>query len=129
MNEKYLDNNGNCEKTEDFIPLTAMDGDKIVGHLILRYPSADRETIRFGFVIVDDMIRGKGYGKRMLKLAIRYAFDILKTKKKTLGVFDNNEQAYYCYKAAGFNENGKIIYCECMGEQWKDIEMEINYEK
>lgn len=38
----------------------------------------------------------------MLKAALRYAFDILKAEKVTLGVFENNEPAYYCYKAAGF---------------------------
>ena len=126
MNEKYLDNNGDCDKADDFIPITAMEGDKIVGHMILRYPSADRKIIRFGFVIVDDIIRGKGYGKRMLELSIRYAFDILKARKITLGVFANNEPAYNCYKVAGFKENGETFYCECMGEQWKEIEMELS---
>ncbi|MCQ2544270.1 MAG: hypothetical protein MJ126_08920, partial [Lachnospiraceae bacterium] len=40
-------------------------------------------------------------------------------------VFDNNPGAYYCYKAAGFKEMGKEITMEILGEQWKDIEMEI----
>lgn len=110
---------------DDFFPMTALDGDKIVGHLILRYPGADKDTIRFGFVIVDDTIRGKGYGKEMLQLAKKYAFEILQAKKITLGVFENNPEAYYCYKAVGFEENDKTLYFECMGEQWKCIEMEI----
>ena len=28
----------------------------------------DRDTIRFGFVIVDDKIIGKGYGKRTMEM-------------------------------------------------------------
>ena len=31
-------------------------------------------------VIVDDSKRGKGYGKKMLTLAIKYAFDIFGVK-------------------------------------------------
>ena len=45
----------------------------------------------------------------------------------TLGVFENNPSAYYCYKAAGFKEiemENKIII-ELLGEQWNCIEMEM----
>ena len=40
----------------------------------------------------------------MIQMAIRYAFDMLQAEKVTLGVFENNPSAYYCYKAAGFEE-------------------------
>lgn len=36
-----------------------------------------------------DAKRGMGYGKEMLKLSLKYAFEILKVKKVTLGVFWN----------------------------------------
>ena len=44
-------------------PFTAIDdnGD-IVGHIMLRYSDPSKTVIRFGFVIVDDQLRGKGYG-------------------------------------------------------------------
>ena len=61
----------------------------------------------------------------MLILAIKYAFDIFGAEKITLGVFDNNEPAYFCYKAAGFTENVEELFCELFGEQWRIIEMEI----
>ena len=37
-------------------------------------------------------------------MGLRYAFDIYGAKKVSLGVFENNESAYYCYKAAGFKD-------------------------
>ena len=125
MNKKYFIENCDCPSADDFFPMTAMVENEIVGHLILRYPSESRETLRFGFVIVDDKIRGEGYGKTMLQLAIQYAFDILKAKHISLGVFENNPEAYYCYKAVGFQENNETFYLDCMGEKWKCIEMEI----
>ena len=55
---------------ENMFPLTAVVGEEIIGHILLRFPSEDKSVIRFGFVIVDDSKRGKGYGKQMLHLAV-----------------------------------------------------------
>ena len=74
-------------------PLTAISDDIIIGHILLRYPSEDKTVIRFGFVIVDDLKRGKGYGKQMLRLAIDYALLELRVKCITLGVFCDNSSA------------------------------------
>lgn len=62
----------------------------------------------------------------MLTLAVKYAFDIFGAEKVTLGVFDNNEVAYYCYKAAGFKETGEETFCELFGKQWRIVEMEVS---
>ncbi len=126
INNKYIGNNGDCIEPDNFYPFTAFDESGAVGHLILRYTDTEKKTIRFGFVIVDDSKRGKGYGKQMLNLAIKYAFEIFGAEKITLGVFDNNPSAYYCYKSVGFIENGDEEFYELFGEQWKCIEMEIN---
>jgi len=40
----------------------------------------------------------------MLQLAINHSFETLAMDKITLGVFDNNESAYHCYEAIGFQE-------------------------
>ena len=59
---------------DNVFPFTAIDGEgKVVGHIMLRYPDPSKTVIRFGFVIVDDQLRGKGYGKQMLQLAIQKA--------------------------------------------------------
>ena len=50
---------------ENMYPLTAVMGDAIVGHILLRYPTEDRTLVRFGFVIVDDSKRGKGFEMEM----------------------------------------------------------------
>ncbi len=127
INYKYLKCNGDCEEPDNFYPLTAVDENGPVGHLILRYTNKEKTIIRMGFIIVDDSKRGKGYGKRIIRMAIRYAFDMLKAEKITLGVFDNNPSAYYCYKAAGFKEvpMDEDVVFEILGEKWKCIEMEL----
>ena len=128
MNKKYMDYNGDCIESDNFYPMTAFDESGVVGHLIMRYTDEEKKVLRFGFVIVDDTKRGMGYGKQMLTLAIKFAFDILKASKLTLGVFENNEPAYYCYKAAGFKEipMEEDVYYDILGEKWKCIEMEVD---
>ena len=130
INYKYLKCNGDCEEADNFYPITAVDANGPVGHLILRYMNKEKTIIRLGFIIVDDSKRGLGYGKRMIQKAMRYAFDMLKAEKITLGVFDNNPSAYYCYKAAGFKEISmeEDIEFEMLGEKWKCIELEVNKE-
>lgn len=130
INCKYLKRNGDCEEPDNFYPITAVDANGPVGHLILRYTNKEKTIIRLGFIIVDDSKRGLGYGKRMIQMAMRYAFDMLKAEKITLGVFDNNSSAYYCYKAAGFKEipMKEDMVFEILGEKWKCIEMEISKE-
>lgn len=130
INYKYLECNGDCEEADNFYPMTAVDENGPVGHLILRYTNAEKTTIRIGFIIVDDRKRGMGYGKRMIQMAIHYAFDMLKAEKITLGVFDQNPSAYDCYKAAGFQEipmEQELVF-ETLGEKWNCIELEVNKE-
>ena len=56
------------------------------------------------FVMVDGSKRGMGLGKEMLKLAIKYAFEITKADVVQLMVFPENERAKKCYESLGFVE-------------------------
>lgn len=104
-------------------PLTMVESGKIIGHILLRYPTENKDIIRFGFIIVSDALRGRGYGKKLLQLAAQYAKDKLCAKKITLGVFCDNLSALECYKSAGFSIIGYDSY-PIDGEDWKEAEME-----
>ena len=108
-----------------FFPMTAVDERGIAGHLILRCPDPSGESIRFGFVIVDSARRGQGLGKELLRLALDHAFSVLKAREVTLGVFENNPAARFCYLAAGFREvrTGEPEFFHVLGEDWKCLEM------
>ncbi len=113
-------------ETGRFYPLAAVDENKnLIGHFIIRYPREDDDgVIRFGFVIVDPAVRGKGYGKEMLRLGIAYVKKHLSASRIDLGVFDNNESARHCYEAVGFKEYA-VRECELPPGTWKCIDMEI----
>ena len=89
----------------------------------MRYLHGDNKILRFGWVVVDDSIRGKGYGTQMLQVGLKYAFEILGVDVVTIGVFENNELAHKCYKKVGFIDK------EIVSKQpWNVIEMEIKKE-
>ena len=98
------DMDANYPASDRFFPLTAVDEDRVIGHMIMRFTDEEKTVLRFGFVIVDVSKRGQGYGKKMLRLALAKAFEEYHVKTVTLGVFENNPAAYYCYKAAGFRD-------------------------
>lgn len=104
--------------------------DRVIGHFILRYPDEkDKTTLRIGFVIIDNSLRGQGIGKRMICEAIKYSFNMLKAEKLTIGVFENNAAAFRCYKSCGFDEIEDVCEYKCKGEIWNCIEMQITSEK
>ncbi len=127
MNYKYFDCNGDCAEEDNFYPMTACDDEGIAGHFILRYTGGDPHTLRIGFVIIDDKKRGQGIGKEMITLALNYAFNIAGADKVTIGVFEDNKSAYYCYKSAGFEETDiPPVECELFGEKRKIAELAVN---
>lgn len=121
MNRQY-----DAADRERFFPMTAEDEAVFFGHLIMRYTDEEKKVLRFGFVIIDDKMRGLGCGRQMLEAAIRYAFERLGAEKITLGVFENNPAAYRCYRSVGFREiDQDTAYYHIFGEDWKCIEMEL----
>lgn len=123
MNRHYND----FADSDSFCQFTAFDGSGIVGHMIMRFTDDEKKVLRFGFIIVDSQKRGMGCGRRMLKAAVKYAFEILGAEKLTLGVFENNEAALRCYKSVGFTEveQSKTEVFPIFGEEWKCIELEL----
>ena len=55
--------------------------------------NADENTGFLKFIIIDRDKRGMGYGREMLKLALKHAFDITGVKLVRLNVFDENAAA------------------------------------
>lgn len=105
---------------EAHMPFIAFDETGPLGFFTLRVPEKKPEELRFGFVIVDPAKRGRGLGKAMLRLGLRFAFDVYGASCASLGVFENNLPAYHCYKGAGFTD---VTLAEpeayrILGEEW-----------
>lgn len=119
--------NNEFKFVENLMPFTAFDEDGILGFFTFRNPNELVDELRLGFVIVSPSKRGQGCGKAILQLGLKYAFDIYGAKKVSLGVFENNAPAYYCYKAVGFDDVllDDIETYSVLGEEWKCKELRI----
>lgn len=113
-------------ETGRFFPLTAVDdNEEVVGHFIIRYPREDDDSsVRFGFVILNPVLRGKGFGKEMLRLGIEYVKTRLTASRIDLGVFENNERARHCYESVGFKKFD-CRACELPIGTWNCIDLEL----
>lgn len=116
------------EDNPRYFPLVAFDDSGLTGFFTVRTPGEDDKKVRLGYVIVDPSKRGHGYGKQMLLLGLKFIFEIYGADEVSLGVFDNNRQAYNCYRSAGFRENGVRETYDLCGETWIDIDMVIRNE-
>ena len=79
------------------------DDGKVVGFFCFSVDLNTNEGM-LKFVVIDNSIRNKGYGCEMLKLAVKYAFDIAKADAVYLNVFSENLGAKKCYQKVGFKE-------------------------
>ena len=122
LNAQYESSPG----AEDVYHFTAYDETGIAGHINIRFPEPGNiDTVRLGYVIIDDAKRGRGLGKEMVSLALSYAFGIMKAKKVTIGVFAENEPALGCYLSVGFRDTGVSEKFGFRSEEWCCKELEI----
>lgn len=96
---------------------TAFDGEDPIGHITIRRLDKMASEWRLGFILVDENKRGRGYGKEMLNLAIRYAFDELNAAAITIGVFEENIAARALYEKLGFIPTGEVRHYHFFGKE------------
>lgn len=111
---------------DNMTPLTAEDENgNVIAHIAIRIPDiANPKAVKLGFIIVDDSLRGKGYGKELIRQAIDYARKNLNATRISLGVFKNNPPALHCYESVGFRKIGLETY-NIDGDTWEVIEMNL----
>lgn len=79
------------------------------------------------YVILDARHRGKGYGSRMLKLALTYAFQLTAVEYVQINVFDVNLAARSCYARLGFTERHTTPDALAFeGEAWDRLNLVIS---
>ena len=114
------------ENNPRYFPLVCFDDEGPIGFLTIRTPEQDDKKLALGYVIIDPNKRNKGYGKQMIELSLKFAFEEYGASEVSLDVFDVNTQAYNCYRSVGFKETGKKELCNIDKYTWNYIEMAID---
>ncbi|MBQ8947148.1 MAG: GNAT family N-acetyltransferase [Lachnospiraceae bacterium] len=128
--DTLLDFAEHMEDNDDICQMTAMDDDLLIGYCVLDTNEPDTEDnnktcIRIRHILVNPEVRGRGYGMGMLELALKYGFDILKSKKIVAEAFCDNDAQLDMYHAVGFSETGPVKETEINGRSYKTVEVEI----
>ncbi len=92
-----------AERFGDSPYVVTSDEGELIGFFVYSV-NVDNNEGMLKFVMNNPQFRGKGYGKEMLKLAVKYAFDITNVQTVQLNVFPENERAKKCYESIGFTE-------------------------
>lgn len=95
--------------------MVACEDDIPFGFLQFSYPSNDRDVLKFEHVLIDPKYRGKGYAKKMMTYAIRFAFDFLSARKINVEVFEDNVRSFRAYTSLGFSLTKSVHSFEIMG--------------
>ena len=109
-------------------PMVAYDEGGAVGVVTLRFLAPDEKEVRLCNILVDPARRGSGIGRKLLTMAVDYAFGCLGAETVSLGVLDENEGAIRCYRAAGFRPlpEDRWRTFTFLGRDWRCIEMEYD---
>ena len=93
----------------------------ILGYLALTNIHAVHRSAELGIRIGADADRGKGYGQAAVALALKYAWNNLNLHRVQLTVFAHNTRAIGSYRAAGFEEEGRLTHAAFIDGHWVDV--------
>jgi len=115
--------NAHVSKPE-VMPFMLRDNELEIGYIELHRES--ESTYRLCRVLIaDESLRGKGYGKVLVDLAIDHAIKALAATTISLAVFEHNQNAVNCYRSLGFKVTGREAGLRSFnGDSWNLLYME-----
>lgn len=79
-----------------------------IGHCSLHSLSDEARHCELSIEISNRAYWGRGYGREVIGLLLKYAFDDMNLQRVWLTTHAENERAIRCYKACGFVEEGRL---------------------
>lgn len=79
-----------------------------IGSVYFRDVNETYDSAEFGIFIGEDDARGKGYGKEMTSLFVRYGFESLGLHRIQLRLVKGNAAAARTYSSVGFRKEGEF---------------------
>ncbi|MCL1830642.1 MAG: GNAT family N-acetyltransferase [Oscillospiraceae bacterium] len=86
----------------------------------------DDNKATYAIGIYDEALFGKGYGTKVTRVVLKYAFYTLLLHRVDLRVLEFNTRAIRCYEKCGFIREGILRDGACIdGEYYSDVMMSI----
>ncbi|MTI96471.1 MAG: GNAT family N-acetyltransferase [Firmicutes bacterium] len=102
----------NAINHDNFLHLTIMHAneDLVLGYLILGGLTSPDKALELMRVVID--VKGKGYGRKTLRLVKKFCFESLNYHRLWLDVFEDNAPALKLYSSEGFVREGLLRECK-----------------
>lgn len=94
---------------------------RFIGTCSLFNHNTTAQTAELGITIGDKEYWGKGYGREAVGLLVEYGFRMLNLRRIWLQVHARNERAIRAYRAAGFEEEGRLKVHVWSNGQYDDL--------
>ncbi|BCU80845.1 aminoglycoside N(6')-acetyltransferase [Polycladomyces abyssicola] len=91
---------------------------RTVGHIELGNIDSKNRIGTITRVMISPDVRGRGWGERIMREAVRYGFETLQLHRIELRVFDFNHAAIRCYEKVGFQKEGLLRQCRRFGDEY-----------
>lgn len=85
-----------------------IQGGKFIGQCLLHNFDYSARNCELGLTIGDRDYLGRGYGRDVVKLLVKYAFRLRNMEKVWLTTNGSNERAQRAFASAGFVEEGRL---------------------
>ena len=79
-----------------------MHGEKVIGRIYLKHMDNDKMSVDFGIALINDSLKGQGFGTEAVKLLIGYVFNELGFKTITAGSVIRNARSQHILEKIGF---------------------------
>ncbi len=111
---------------DDTAPFAIEVEGKYIGFCTLMHLRSRYGNLELGIMIADRDYWGKGYGREVIALLLKYGFYYLGARRIALTTNAKNVRAIRCFSACGFQEEGrprKVVWIE--GEYTDLVNMSI----
>lgn len=71
-------------------------------------------------ILIDEVVRGRGYAKETLEMVVRYVFDYLRCHQIMAKVNAKNEPSLKLFQEMNFTQAGKLTDWVRDGDDWSD---------
>lgn len=102
--ERHMEKCKSDDSRVDFV-VCLQETDEVIGEGAILEIEKENELGYYRIALFPEFI-GKGYGTEVTKLAVDYAFDVLKLNRLQLEVYTHNPRAQRSYEKAGFKKEG-----------------------
>lgn len=97
----------------------SVEDERPVGYVIMAGLLDGNRSVEFRRVVITE--KGKGYGREVLRVVKRMAFEELKAHRLWLDVREKNERARGLYASEGFLVEGMLRECVSVGGVWESL--------